>query len=86
MSGWRALKTTGTNDTPLGNRRRFGAAPIEDQAPPQLAAPSPSDFPRARPQEPERNERKREYEQSPSTPGTCVAYFPSSTLFALILV
>jgi hypothetical protein len=83
MSGWRTLKTTGTNDTPLGSRRRFGAAPVEDQAPPQLAAPSPNDFPRARPQEPERNERKREYEQSSSTPGTSVAHFLP---FALILV
>src|SRR5258706_4111038 len=75
MSGWRAIKTTGTNDTPLGNKRRFGAAPVEDQAPPQLVAPSPNDFPRARRQEPERSERKREYEESPSTPGTCVTYF-----------
>jgi splicing factor 1 len=31
---------------PLGQRRRFGPAPVET-APPQLAQPSPSAFPRA---------------------------------------
>ena len=31
---------------PLGNRRRFGPAPVEESAPPQLAQPSPSAYPR----------------------------------------
>lgn len=34
---------------PLGNRRRFGPAPVEDAAPPQLAQPSPSAYPRPPP-------------------------------------
>ncbi len=34
---------------PLGNRRRFGPAP-EEAAPPQLAKPSPSAYPRPQPQ------------------------------------
>lgn len=33
---------------PLGNRRRFGPAPVEETAPPQLAQPSPSAYPRPR--------------------------------------
>ncbi|KAL4252311.1 Branchpoint-bridging protein [Abortiporus biennis] len=45
---WRPAtrEVTGTNDTPLGNRRRFGPAPVEETAPPQLAQPSPSAYPR----------------------------------------
>ncbi|KAI0768129.1 hypothetical protein BD413DRAFT_139492 [Trametes elegans] len=43
-------EVTGTNDTPLGSRRRFGPAPVEESAPPQLAQPSPSAYPRAHPQ------------------------------------
>jgi splicing factor 1 len=31
-----------------GNRRRFGPAPVEESAPPQLAQPSPSAYPRPR--------------------------------------
>ncbi len=31
-----------------GNRRRFGPAPVEETAPPQLAQPSPSAYPRPR--------------------------------------
>lgn len=31
---------------PLGSRRRFGPAPAEEMAPPQLAQPSPSAFPK----------------------------------------
>jgi hypothetical protein len=31
---------------PLGTRRRFGPAPAEETAPPQLAQPSPSAYPR----------------------------------------
>ncbi|KAG8819047.1 hypothetical protein FRC19_010154 [Serendipita sp. 401] len=68
MSNWRAIKTTGTNDTPLGNRRRFGAAPAEDMAPPQLAAPSPSDFPRSRFQEPDPKEKRSQDEYRSSAP------------------
>ncbi|KAF6757203.1 splicing factor SF1 [Ephemerocybe angulata] len=37
---------TGTNDVPLGTRRRFGPAPAEDNHAPQLAQPSPSVYPR----------------------------------------
>lgn len=45
---WRPAtrEVTGTNETPLGNRRRFGPAPAEETAPPQLAQPSPSAYPR----------------------------------------
>ncbi|OSD06402.1 hypothetical protein PYCCODRAFT_1404224 [Trametes coccinea BRFM310] len=45
---WRPAtrEVTGTNDIPLGNRRRFGPAPVEESAPPQLAQPSPSAYPR----------------------------------------
>ncbi|OBZ72221.1 Branchpoint-bridging protein, partial [Grifola frondosa] len=49
---WRPAtrEVTGTNETPLGNRRRFGPAPVEESAPPQLAQPSPSAYPRPPPQ------------------------------------
>ncbi|CAK5268623.1 unnamed protein product [Mycena citricolor] len=45
---WRPAtrQITGTNDVPLGNRRRFGPAPSEESLPPQLAQPSPSAYPR----------------------------------------
>ncbi|KAG6898195.1 hypothetical protein C0992_003307 [Termitomyces sp. T32_za158] len=45
---WRPAtrQITGTNDVPLGQRRRFGPAPTEEIAPPQLAQPSPSAYPR----------------------------------------
>ncbi|KAG7089844.1 hypothetical protein E1B28_011489 [Marasmius oreades] len=45
---WRPAtrQITGTNDVPLGQRRRFGPAPAEDAAPPQLAQLSPSAYPR----------------------------------------
>ncbi|KAH8100910.1 hypothetical protein BXZ70DRAFT_936468 [Cristinia sonorae] len=48
---WRPAtrEVTGTNETPLGNRRRFGPAPAEETAPPQLAQPSPSAYPRPPP-------------------------------------
>lgn len=36
---------------PLGQRRRFGPAPTEESAPPQLAQPSPSAYPRQQGQE-----------------------------------
>ncbi|KAH9856547.1 hypothetical protein C2E23DRAFT_445792 [Lenzites betulinus] len=50
---WRPAtrEVTGTNDTPLGNRRRFGPpVAAEEAAPPQLAQPSPSAYPRFQPQ------------------------------------
>ncbi|KIK63654.1 hypothetical protein GYMLUDRAFT_196432 [Collybiopsis luxurians FD-317 M1] len=61
---WRPAtrQITGTNDVPLGNRRRFGPAPTEESAPPQLAQPSPSAYPK--PQEPE-SIGKRGREESP---------------------
>ncbi|CAL1716829.1 unnamed protein product [Somion occarium] len=45
---WRPAtrEVTGTNEIPLGNRRRFGPAPVGETAPPQLAQPSPSAYPR----------------------------------------
>ncbi|KAH9958602.1 hypothetical protein BC827DRAFT_1135905 [Russula dissimulans] len=61
---WRPAtkQITGTNDIPLGgNRRRFGPAPIEESAPPQLAQPSPSAYPRPR------DDGYRMKEESPST-------------------
>ncbi|KIJ14281.1 hypothetical protein PAXINDRAFT_12932 [Paxillus involutus ATCC 200175] len=62
---WRPAtrEVTGTNDVPLGSRRRFGPAPVEETVPPQLAQPSPSAYPRQAPQEPE---YKRGREETPS--------------------
>jgi splicing factor 1 len=62
------LSFTSTDRTtvPLGQRRRFGPAPTEDAAPPQLAQPSPSVYPRQRDQDTE-SPGKREREESPST-------------------
>ncbi|KAJ7097200.1 hypothetical protein B0H15DRAFT_902570 [Mycena belliarum] len=37
---------TGTNDVPLGTRRRFGPAPTEEASHTRLAQPSPSAYPR----------------------------------------
>lgn len=48
---------------PLGQRRRFGPAPAEDAAPPQLAQPSPSAYPR--PQQHEQDSPKRGRDESP---------------------
>lgn len=48
---------------PLGQRRRFGPAPAEDVAPPQLAQPSPSAYPR--PQHNEQDSPKRGRDESP---------------------
>ncbi|KAI0032531.1 hypothetical protein K488DRAFT_78428 [Vararia minispora EC-137] len=61
---WRPAtkQITGSNDTPLGNRRRFGPAPVEEQAPPQLAQPSPSAYPRL-----QSNDDRRTKEESPSS-------------------
>ncbi|KAJ3843287.1 hypothetical protein F5878DRAFT_605392 [Lentinula raphanica] len=61
---WRPAtrQITGTNDVPLGNRRRFGPAPTEEAAPPQLAQPSPSAYPK--PQDHE-SLGKRGREESP---------------------
>ncbi|OCH95465.1 hypothetical protein OBBRIDRAFT_788351 [Obba rivulosa] len=56
---WRPAtrEVTGTNETPLGNRRRFGPAPVEETAPPQLAQPSPSAYPRPPPRNDSENNR-----------------------------
>lgn len=43
---------------PLGNRRRFGPAPVEESAP-QLAQPSPSAYPRQAPVREPSEERHR---------------------------
>lgn len=45
---------------PLGVRRRFGPAPAEDMAPPQLAQPSPSAYPRPPQQDSENSKRGRD--------------------------
>jgi splicing factor 1 len=47
---------------PLGQRRRFGPAPTEEAAPPQLAQPSPSAYPRPQTESP----GKRGRDDSPS--------------------
>ncbi|KAJ7678524.1 splicing factor SF1 [Mycena rosella] len=62
---WRPAtrQITGTNEVPLGQRRRFGPAPPEEAAPPQLAQPSPSAYPRPQPDSP----GKRGRDESPST-------------------
>ncbi|PFH53102.1 hypothetical protein AMATHDRAFT_138159 [Amanita thiersii Skay4041] len=57
---------TGTNDVPLGQRRRFGPAPTEETAPPQLAQPSPSVYPRPASQNEHESPGKRGREESPS--------------------
>ncbi|KAF7312120.1 Splicing factor SF1 [Mycena indigotica] len=61
---WRPAtrQITGTNDVPLGNRRRFGPAPAEEAAPPQLAQPSPSAYPRQQADSP----GKRDRDESPA--------------------
>ncbi|ESK92332.1 splicing factor sf1 [Moniliophthora roreri MCA 2997] len=63
---WRPAtrQITGTNDVPLGQRRRFGPAPTEDSAPPQLAQPSPSAYPRQHDNE---SPGKRGREESPAS-------------------
>jgi hypothetical protein len=45
---------------PLGVRRRFGPAPAEDMAPPQLAQPSPSAYPRPPQQDSDSSKRGRD--------------------------
>ncbi|KAF8623712.1 hypothetical protein AX17_007409 [Amanita inopinata Kibby_2008] len=57
---------TGTNDVPLGQRRRFGPAPAEETAPPQLAQPSPSAYPRPTASNDHESPGKRGREESPS--------------------
>jgi hypothetical protein len=52
---------------PLGQRRRFGPAPAEDMAPPQLAQPSPSAYPRPPQQDPDSPARGRD--DSPTNGG-----------------
>ena len=49
---------------PLGSRRRFGPAPVEDNSPPQLAQPSPSTYSKTYGNESPAKSR----EESPSTP------------------
>ena len=82
-------EVTGTNDStflayigmivrspslaPLGNRRRFGPAPTEETAPPQLAQPSPSAYPRPHAQN-DRDSSRSDRGETPQTPngsGTC---------------
>lgn len=48
-----------SSSVPLGARRRFGPAPAEDMAPPQLAQPSPSAYPRP-PQQDDSPQRGRD--------------------------
>jgi len=50
---------------PLGQRRRFGPAPVEDTPAPQLAQPSPSVYPRSQGHEDHYNKRGRD--ESPVT-------------------
>ncbi|KAI6025114.1 hypothetical protein BKA83DRAFT_4257066 [Pisolithus microcarpus] len=59
---WRPAtrEVTGTNDVPLGTRRRFGPAPVEESAPPQLAQPSPSAYPRFQHQEQDTRKSREE--------------------------
>ncbi|KAI4523045.1 hypothetical protein K525DRAFT_361439 [Schizophyllum commune Loenen D] len=57
-------QVTGTNDVPLGARRRFGPAPAAgESAPPQLAQPSPSAYPR--PQSTDDRDRRGRTETPP---------------------
>ena len=49
---------------PLGNRRRFGPAPVESNTPPQLAQPSPTTF--SKPYGSDNPTKSRE--ESPTTP------------------
>lgn len=51
---------------PLGQRRRFGPAPTEETAPPQLAQPSPSAYPRPSVSSDHESPGKRGREESPS--------------------
>ncbi|KAI0701329.1 hypothetical protein BC835DRAFT_239719 [Cytidiella melzeri] len=59
---WRPAtrEVSGTNEIPLGNRRRFGPAPVEEAQPPQLAQPSPSAYPRAPPSPQDSSHRGRD--------------------------
>lgn len=61
-SGFRFVNSSAV---PLGQRRRFGPAPVEDHAPPQLAQPSPSAYPRPQHQDNE-SPGKRARDESPS--------------------
>ncbi|KII89755.1 hypothetical protein PLICRDRAFT_158899 [Plicaturopsis crispa FD-325 SS-3] len=65
---WRPAtrQITGTNEVPLGSRRRFGPAPAEESAPPQLAQPSPSVYPR-QPAHNDQESPKRGRDDSPVT-------------------
>lgn len=61
----RVLPDILSNEVPLGQRRRFGPAPVEEMAPPQLAQPSPSAYPKPANQDSE-SPGKRGREESPS--------------------
>ncbi|OAX37769.1 hypothetical protein K503DRAFT_692761 [Rhizopogon vinicolor AM-OR11-026] len=69
---WRPAtrEVTGTNEgyhlVPLGTRRRFGPAPAEETARPQLAQPSPSAYPKQSNQD---QDPRRGREETPTTPG-----------------
>ncbi|KAL5526670.1 hypothetical protein ACEPAF_8395 [Sanghuangporus sanghuang] len=58
---------TGTNEVPLGNRRRFGPAPVESSNPPQLAQPSPSAYPRPPSYRDDSEEKSREHSPAASS-------------------
>ncbi|KAI1797291.1 hypothetical protein LXA43DRAFT_983661 [Ganoderma leucocontextum] len=73
---WRPAtrEVTGTNETPLGNRRRFGPAPVEEAAPPQLAQVSPSAYPRPQPQ----NDRESSRSDRETPPANGAATDPNA--------
>ena len=57
---------------PLGNRRRFGPAPVEETAPPQLAQPSPSAYPR--PRDDGSRAKEESYSNTPAPGKSTVTY------------
>lgn len=57
---------------PLGNRRRFGPAPVEETAPPQLAQPSPSAYPR--PRDDGSRAKEESYSNTPTPGKSTVTY------------
>ncbi|KAI0711954.1 hypothetical protein C8T65DRAFT_708073 [Cerioporus squamosus] len=73
---WRPAtrEVTGTNEIPLGNRRRFGPAPVEESTPPQLAQPSPSAYPRFQSQ----NDRESSRSDRDTTPSNGAATDPNA--------
>lgn len=66
FASFRVIPVLLTPSVPLGgNRRRFGPAPVEESAPPQLAQPSPSAYPRPRE---DSSRSKEDHPSSASTP------------------